>query len=167
MATRVRVFRSARRYRHNWAFFDRRTIGADLPEGPLMVRYRLVRVPWFGVFVHHIFRPDADRDLHDHPWPFASLVLRGSYTEVYSLVHDLVARELQLLPRPHLRMRWRIHRMPLNRAHKITQVEPGTWTLVFVGRRQQDWGFWTNLGWVPWREYVSVTGPLGPDPFDS
>jgi hypothetical protein len=163
----VRLLRPARRYRHNWALLDRRTIGADLLEGPLMIRYRLIRVPWFGVFVHHIFRPDADRDLHDHPWPFASFVIWGSYTEVYSLVHDLVARARVLLPQQHYRRHFSFHRMPLNKAHMITQVEPGTWTLVFVGRRQQDWGFYVQGGWVPWREYVSVAGSLGPDPFDS
>lgn len=32
--------------------------------------------------IHNIKRSDQDRALHDHPWPNASLVLKGGYWEV-------------------------------------------------------------------------------------
>lgn len=35
-----------------------------------------------AVRVHEILRSDLDRELHDHPWPFVSIILRGGYTEV-------------------------------------------------------------------------------------
>ncbi|WP_282352067.1 hypothetical protein [Pseudomonas sp. PS01303] len=36
--------------------------------------------PW-SFRVHHIMRPDEDRDLHDHPWNARTIILRGWYTE--------------------------------------------------------------------------------------
>lgn len=38
----------------------------------------------FGAYLHHIDRPDPGFDLHDHPWPFVSIILRGGYTEEYA-----------------------------------------------------------------------------------
>lgn len=32
--------------------------------------------PW-SIRIHHIMRPDADRDLHDHPWNARTVILRG------------------------------------------------------------------------------------------
>ena len=34
-----------------------------------------------GVFLHRMQAPDPGVDLHDHPWPFASVVLWGGYIE--------------------------------------------------------------------------------------
>lgn len=166
------IFRTARKYRHNWAPFNRLVISPDHPLGPLMIRYRLVRLPRFGVFVHRILRPDADSDLHDHPWPFVTAILRGGYAEERATVgRQAPGRTATALPG----RTWRpgtLHRMPLTVAHRITSVLPGTWTLALVGRRRQDWGFWTEDGWMPWPEYerlhpARAAAPLGPDPFNS
>ena len=63
-----------------WAFFDGLNIGAE--GDPYLDRLRIIQTPWFGVYLHHIHRPDSDPDPHDHPWAFASLVLTGSYREL-------------------------------------------------------------------------------------
>lgn len=34
----------------------------------------------FNVFLHRFLKSDSD-DLHDHPWPFATLILKGGYWE--------------------------------------------------------------------------------------
>jgi hypothetical protein len=36
----------------------------------------------------------------------------------------------------------------------IDTIKPGTKTLIFAGRRNKDWGFYTETGYVPWRAYV-------------
>lgn len=36
--------------------------------------------PW-SFRIHHILRPDEDRDLHDHPWNARTIILRGWYVE--------------------------------------------------------------------------------------
>jgi hypothetical protein len=114
-------------------------------------RLRVVQTPWLAVYLHDLNLPDSDRDPHDHPWSFWSLVLRGGYTE-------------RLFPYPHVVgveswkrqtwRRWSLHRMDTAQAHMIDQVEPRTKTLVITGRRRRTWGFWTVDGWVPWQEYV-------------
>lgn len=47
---------------------------------PYMVR-RAINTRFGGVKLHHILRSDDDRDLHDHPWSFLSIVLKGGYFE--------------------------------------------------------------------------------------
>lgn len=116
---------------------------------------------WFGVYVHRIAAPDPGLDLHDHPWPFVSLILGGGYTE-----EAADAREASVLARyvehgsMHRRRgtertwrRWSIHRMPLTIAHRITAVEPGTWTLVLRGRKSRSWGFYLSDGYIDQRIY--------------
>lgn len=46
-----------------------------------MNRWRVIHTPWFGVRVHKIVRSDGERALHDHPFSFVSLILRGGYVE--------------------------------------------------------------------------------------
>lgn len=71
-------------------WFEKRVIGPD--EDPLLIRWVLFRVPAFGVYLHNMRRSDYDRALHDHPWPFVSLVLRGGYWEYHDQTLDGTTR---------------------------------------------------------------------------
>jgi hypothetical protein len=134
-----------------WAFMSRLKIGKP-DVGLYPDRLRIIATPWFGVYLHHIVRPDADPDPHDHPWPFGSLVLRGWYEEeLHPIPHVFLARRE---PWRYRRLSW--HTMPRDQAHRITDISPGgVWTLVLVGRRRGTWGFHTPYGFVPWQDYVS------------
>lgn len=128
---------------------------ATEPDRTYLRRLRVAQTPWFGIYVHWIYLPDRDRDPHDHPWPLLSWILRGGYTETVwtgRLTHS-----------QHRRRRWSLHRVPITVAHSIDSLEPRTVTLVLVGRRCREWGFWTATGWVHWKAY-DRTG-TGPDPF--
>lgn len=127
------------------------------PSGRLVYlkRLRLVQTPWFGIYVHWINLPDDDRDPHDHPWNFTSIVLRGGYTEALHTDRDHSSL--------HERGRWSAHRMTTGLAHQIIRLEPRTVTLILTGRRSREWGFWTETGWVDWHDYDRAG--LGPDPF--
>jgi len=51
---------------------------------PYLERYYLFlkdreRFP-FNVFLHKFLKSDPD-DVHDHPWPFLTIILRGGYYE--------------------------------------------------------------------------------------
>lgn len=131
-----------------WAFMRRFTIYKN--DAIYLDRLRLVQTPWFGVYLHRIEQPDLDRDPHDHPWPFASLVLRGGYREMFHprprIANHGVEREWG---------RWSLHTMGIETAHRIRSVEPRTVTLVFVGRLVRKWGFWTEQGFAPWKEYLA------------
>jgi hypothetical protein len=132
-----------------WAFMRRFTIYKN--DAIYLDRLRLVQTPCFGVYLHHIEQPDLDRDPHDHPWSFGSLVLRGGYVERFH-PYPNVHRDFHVVTRQWRRWSW--HRMGTATAHRITSVQPGTVTLVFVGRRRRDWGFHTVAGFVPWRDYL-------------
>lgn len=134
-----------------WSFLGRTRIPC-LDGRPYLFRLRIVQTPLFGIFLHDIFEPDGDRDPHNHPWAFVSIVLRGSYTEV-------------LYPRPERSKayrktqtwrRWSIHRMGMDSAHRIVRAEPGLKTLILTGPRRSGWGFFTPEGYVRWQDYVEA-----------
>lgn len=108
-------------------------------ENPYMRRW-YVQTPIGTVRVHNIVRSDAGRDLHDHPWDFASFVLRGGYREVTATsTRDVTA------PAFVLRRAEDLHRLELARP---------AWTFVLTGPRRRTWGFDTPAGWVRWNLYT-------------
>lgn len=116
----------------------------------MLTRRRLIQTPLFGVYLHSHEREDSYRALHDHPWGFISIILRGAYTERVAQVQDgaLSLRTLKW------RKRFSIHFMPAaKKAHVIIGVSPNTVSLLFVGRKKRLWGFYTENGWVPWTDY--------------
>ena len=48
---------------------------------PYMLRYTLAELLGREVKLHIMLRSDDDREMHDHPWGFWSLVLSGGYDE--------------------------------------------------------------------------------------
>lgn len=47
--------------------------------------------------------------------------------------------------------------MPIGMAHKIVHIQPGTVSLLLVGRKgKRDWGFYTADGFVLQSEYGEV-----------
>lgn len=129
---------------------------------PYMERYWLRpysedRQGW-AVRLHHIVTEDYDRELHDHPWDFWSLVLRGGYLEArpYGTEPDFNA------PGGCERVRFTerragsfAHRRATDR-HRIVAVEKDTWTLFVTGPKRQWWGFYTPTGKQHWRHFESV-----------
>lgn len=52
---------------------------------PYLLRWWLIpRNPLFNIYLHKFLRDDDDRALHDHPWFWCSILLRGEYVEVTS-----------------------------------------------------------------------------------
>jgi hypothetical protein len=114
-------------------------------------RLRVVQTPWFSVLIHWINEPDAGRHPHDHPWWFASWVVRGGYVEEmwphYGHYRDNISMS-RLWPRRS----W--HTMSFWAAHRITEVLPGTITVIFTGRRRRKFRFWTPDGRIPYDKMV-------------
>ena len=129
------------------------------------VRYKVLKCRWFSVFLHEFHRSDYDRCLHDHPWWFVTLILRGGYWEVLpdiwkydagdAIPHATVYTTRKVWRRPGY-----IGRYSAAHAHRI-EVDPSRprpWSLVVVGPKTRPWGFWGPLGWVKWRP--SVPNPI-------
>lgn len=136
---------------HRWGFLRWTDIPSNVNPGRVYLRRLiLVQTPWWGVFLHWIFETDSDRDPHDHPWNFLTVILRGGYSEEVTYpggIRDAFFWQ-----------RWSWHRVPVTVAHKIVSISDRTVTLVVTGRRTRVWGFWTPEGWVPWRDYKKLHG---------
>jgi hypothetical protein len=102
-----------------------------------------LQTPLGGLRLHHFLRGDADRELHDHPWSFVTLVLAGGYVDVSSAGEDVL--------RPGS-VRYRSAR----HAHRVETA--GCWTLVLSGPISRAWGFWAAEGWTPWKEFHALNG---------
>jgi hypothetical protein len=104
-------------------------------------RYHLFSTPWFHCWIHHIFRADEDRHLHDHPWNFFGVVLKGGYIE---------ETEKGLCDRLPFSINYGRHTY----THKIAKVlSKKTVTLFFVGRETYDWGYHVDGKIVPNANY--------------
>lgn len=139
--------------------FERRDIEVD---GDLyLVRYYLDgRGTDQQRFVHHIIRPDAGRELHDHPWDFTTRILMGGYVED---ARDYAAGSRT----PHLFVRkgGDVISHAAEYAHRIEKVRPSTWTLVTAGAARRVWGFWSDHHGSPpyrtdWRTYLGTPDAL-------
>lgn len=135
------------------------------PTGRAFLRRRGIDLGAFGVYRHNIDEPDPGLDLHDHPWPFVTIILRGGYSEEVADAREAVhlARIADRWPgsatpgvRRHWR-RWSVHRIRMTEAHRITAVADGTVTLVLRGRKSRSWGFYTPDGYVDHRRYDYAT----------
>jgi len=134
----------------------RKRIVMDRVENePYLERYYLFlrernRFP-FNIFLHKFLKSDPD-DVHDHPWPYATLVLKGGYWE-WIPHFDTVGRktgEYQAWRGPgHFRI------SKANSFHRI-ELDPDitAWTLFMPGPKQRDWGFLVKNKWIQWEQYL-------------
>lgn len=146
-----------------WAFWKWFDIPDRVdPSKVYLRRLRIIQTPRGAVYLHWIFMADGDRDPHDHPWNFWSLVIRGGYLE--KLLGIPLITRVGEVTYPEWG-KWSFRKMPRGKAHSILTVQPGTITLVFTGKRSSTWGFYTKQGFVPFDQYDGMNA--GPDPFDS
>jgi hypothetical protein len=94
------------------------------------------------VYLHCIKRSDADRELHDHPWSFVSLMLWRGYVEE---TPGGFARKWpgMVLVRGTT---WR---------HRVHIPGKQAWSLVFTSGKKRTWGFWRDGAFIPWRQFIA------------
>lgn len=108
-----------------------------------MRRWRLLHIRGFGIRIHCIERSDADRECHDHPFTFLSVILWGGYWECrqdgsrrWCGPGSIVFRKAETL-----------HRLELPDGKRA-------WTFVVRGPLRREWGFMTDAGWQHWSDFV-------------
>lgn len=121
-----------------------------------MRRWRFLNVKYFGIRLHNICLPDLDREMHDHPFSFVSIILSGGYTEHVPISQLLKRRSIQRGDVKTIEYRrWSINVRRAEDIHRLDPVLPNTWTLVFRGRIRRPWGFLTpDRGWIHWKKFV-------------
>jgi len=131
-----------------------------------LTRLTLFKTPWFSVKLHWIHKPDPDRDLHDHPWPFASFILRGWYKELECRKPDMRQAWIEAgapavadrkFPVKERLVRW-FNTKDTRAAHRITEASPNLLTLVFTGVKSKEWGFYDEdtFNYTEWETYIAT-----------
>lgn len=113
----------------------------------------------YATYLHRFHRSDAD-EMHNHPWPFVSVILAGGYWEQ--------------TPGPGwsngdgpTRRRWygpgRVLVRPANWIHSVLIPEGReSWSLIFRGVKCQSWGFFCpRTGFINWRDHHAKTEQTG------
>ncbi|MCX7593168.1 MAG: hypothetical protein N2235_05310 [Fischerella sp.] len=141
----------------------KRTILDRESSEPYLNRYYLFlknrkRFP-FNIFLHQFLKSDPDC-LHDHPWPYATFILKGGYWEWVPTINQ----QKNIIVGEHRIWRGAGHFRICNAKslHRI-ELEPGVdcWTLFIPGPQQREWGFMTHKNWefdtfqwVPHEKYI-------------
>jgi hypothetical protein len=129
---------------------------------PYLVRYYLFlkdrKTFPFNIFLHQFLRSDPD-DLHDHPWPYFTLILKGGYWEWVPIIdHSTDYPDPVVAPKEPIKIigEKKVWRGPghfrISRSeslHRI-EVEPSVdcWTLFMPGPQIREWGFLTHRNWI-------------------
>lgn len=105
----------------------------------------------FNIFIHKFLKSDPD-DVHDHPWPYATLILKGGYYEHipnFNPAGDLVGHTRYWRGAGHFRI------SPATSFHRI-ELEPNVdcWTMFMPGPKRKEWGFLVNNQWIHNEQYL-------------
>ena len=132
---------------------DRKRIIYDrLDNEPYLVRHYIflkdrTRFP-FNIFLHKFLKSDPD-DVHDHPWPYATLILKGGY---YEWTPNFDSNGTKVGETRHWRGPGHFRFCPANSYHRI-ELKDGVecWTMFMPGPQKREWGFLvTNNGKDQW-----------------
>lgn len=141
------------------------------PECPILHRWTIINAGSWKLLLHHFLPTSRDRDPHDHPRAFVTVVVRGDYVDVQPRAckrghvgHYDDATFCQTCGAPildevadHVRapaIRYR----PATHTHKTYAGERGAWTIVVMGPLVRAWGFLRDGRFWPWREYEDRYG---------
>ena len=105
----------------------------------------------FNIFIHKFLKSDPD-DVHDHPWPYATLILKGGYWE-WIPQFDSKGNKFSEIAKwrgpGHFRM------CSATSYHRI-ELDPNitAWTLFMPGPQQREWGFLVKNKWIQNDDYL-------------
>jgi hypothetical protein len=105
----------------------------------------------FNVFLHKFLKSDPD-DVHDHPWPYATLILKGGYYEWLPQFDNNGRKiaEICVWRGPgHFRV------CSADSFHRI-ELDPNIecWTMFMPGPQKREWGFLVNNKWIQHEKYL-------------
>lgn len=130
-----------------------------VPECPILHRWELVRAFGCKLMLHHFLPESRDRDPHDHPADFLTLVLAGRYDDISYPYDPRMEAGIDRMETEVERMRPGMIRRRLGTHRHVTIAGPrGCWTLVLMLRKRRPWGFWREGRWWAWRAYEERFG---------
>ena len=129
----------------------RRVITERDSDVPYLIRYYVFlkerkNFP-FNITLHKVLVSD-EPTLHDHPWSYATLILRGGYWEN--------TPEGRFWRGPgHFRYRKAndLHYLELEQDEQGNEIP--CWSLFFMGKKAGQWGFLKNGEWIHNEQYLA------------
>jgi hypothetical protein len=99
----------------------------------------------FSIRIHHIKRPDDGRDLHDHPFDYRTIILKGWYDEC------------DIFGRSNIRSAGETVSARAQTFHRISAMPAaGVWTLFIMGPRINSWGFLVGGRKIYYKHYLKL-----------
>ena len=116
-------------------------------DNPYLLRWYVIpRNPVLNVYLHKFLRSDDDQALHDHPWWFVSLILKGRYAEISEKPLKIRTAGSLAFRRSSHRHRVELLCPPATMAEIAQATAPRDlvpcWTVIVTGRKVREWGFW-------------------------
>src|SRR6056300_656704 len=143
----------------------RRVITERDSDVPYLIRYYLFlkerkNFP-FNVTLHKVLVSD-EPTLHDHPWGYATFILKGGYWEWIPVIskEGAVVGATRVWRGPgHFRVRGAddLHWLELDKDKQGNEIP--CWSLFFMGRKVKEWGFvrfvkHVGYRWIHNEEYL-------------
>ena len=99
----------------------------------------------FNVFIHKFLKSDPD-DVHDHPWPYATIILKGGYWEWIPQFNNDGKKFGELA---HWRGAGHFRTSAATSYHRI-ELDPSIecWTMFMPGPQRREWGFLVKNKWI-------------------
>lgn len=135
---------------------DRRRIIMDRQSNePYLERYYLFLKKRqyfpFNIFLHKFIKGDPD-DVHDHPWPYATLILKGGY---YEWIPEFDSQGNKTGEVKYWRGPGHFRLSRSTSYHRIELKDAVTaWTLFMPGPHRREWGFLVNNKWIRYDQYL-------------
>ena len=133
------------------------TIMDRVENEPYLERYYLFikdrkKFP-FNIFLHKFLKGDPD-DVHDHPWPYATLILKGGY---YEWVPEFNSKGEKIGERRYWRGPGHFRTCGATSFHRI-ELDPNitAWTLFMPGPQKREWGFLVKNKWIHNDKYIEM-----------
>lgn len=141
-------------------------------------RWTLFECKLFSLKIHKILLTD-DECLHDHPWNFISIILKGGYVEYrdviekvttvkrYMKIQDIMNKNPEMIKNFTLlddnTISYTICKTyhPLNVLYRNAtdkhrlELHQSCWTFVISLKKTRVWGFWTKFGFIKHYDYDS------------
>jgi hypothetical protein len=119
--------------------------GRDGCTYTLFYRLHIIDTPWGNLVLHWIINADPlPLGLHDHPWPFKSIVLWGGYTEKFLpewCAADEPWAEDYVMYRYRGAGSYDSHPSSYTHALVALKMRKPCLTICWTGKRDRMWGF--------------------------
>jgi hypothetical protein len=105
----------------------------------------------FNIFLHKFLKGDPD-DVHDHPWPYCTFILKGGYYEWIPQFNSDGTKNYEI-------RKWRgpgHFRFCRSTSYHRIELKEGitAWTLFMPGPQKRDWGFLVKDKWIQHEKYL-------------